>query len=217
MRLALNEAMKKIKEDVLRIINMGKESIYHAVKYILTGDESSLEKINKLEVDSDILNLDIQDYCLATMIRQQPAARDMRFISSMMYISSFFERICDLSQEIIEQKVAKLSGDLKDVETSIMWMSQKVISMIDLISDSIRDGVIDELKDKLEAYDNEVDSLFNDAREKIKNFLKQCKGDVDNGIKLLYIIRFLERIGDIVAKTGARLIYIEEGKHVLIK
>ena len=110
MRLALDRAMDKIKNDVLRIINMGKESIYHAIQYILNGDKVSFDKINELEIASDKLNLEIQDFCLTTIIRQQPAARDMRFIASMMNISSFFERICDLSQEIIEQRISKLHG-----------------------------------------------------------------------------------------------------------
>ena len=89
--------------------------------------------------------------------------------------------------------------------------------MIEFISDSIRDEKIEGLKEKLESYDDEIDKLFKEARDAVKEIISKCEADPEEVIKILYTIRFLERIGDIVAKTGARLIYIEKGEHILIK
>lgn len=217
MRIALESALKDIKNMVLEIINIGKESIYMATKYLLEGKKEYLKALDELELKSDKLNLDIQDLCLVTMARQQPVARDMRFIASMMNISSFFERVCDLSQEISAEQIGALDEKLEEIKTNIMWMSKQVIAMIDVILDALITEKIDKLKSDLEEMDNEVDKLFLDSRKKITEYIKECNKNPEEAVKMLFIIRFLERIGDIVAKTGARIIYIEEGKHILIK
>ncbi len=217
MRLALEKALKEIKNKTIEIMNMGKESVYYAVKYITEGGEESKNRLNELEIKSDSLNVEIQDLCLVTMARQQPVARDMRFIASMMNISSFFERICDLSQEVLEEAFTGESKYIEEIKTKILWMAQKVISMIDIVLEAMINEDISKLKEDLESYDNEIDKLFDEAREDIEKYIKEDLEHIKDYIRGVLIIKYLERIGDIVAKTGARIIYIEEGKHVLIK
>ena len=217
MRRALEQSLEKIRDMVVDIINMGKESLYYAVQYLVEGNEEYLKKVDELEIKSDGLNLEIQDQCTITIARQQPVAKDVRFITSMMYISSFFERICDLTQEFEKEKIDWLKRGLEDVKTKILWITQKVISMMDVVLNSLITGNIDKLKDELEDLDTDIDRLYNEGINSLINKLEKCEGDAETFVKAILILRHLERIGDIVAKAGARVIYIEEGKHVLVK
>ena len=167
MRIALNKALNEIKKRVIEIINLGKESVYFATKYLLEGNDEYLDKLNELEIKSDEVNLEVQDKCLVTMARQQPVAKDMRFVASMMYIASFFERICDLSQEISYERIINISEGLKEVQNNIVWMSKKVIEMIEVILDSLINEKTENLKERLETLDGEIDTLFDKSREYI--------------------------------------------------
>ena len=44
--------------------------------------------------------------------------------------------------------------------------------------------------------DDEVDSLFNQVKEDVIDLLKTSPGQADQGIDLLMIAKYLERIGD---------------------
>jgi len=217
MRRTLNESLKRIRDMVVDIINMGKESLYYAIQFLIEGKDEYLKKVDELEVKSDDLNLEIQDQCTITIARQQPVAKDVRFITSMMYISSFFERICDLTQEFEREKIDWSQKDLEGTKNNIMWITQKVISMMDVVLNSILTGDTEHLKDELERLDSEVDNLYDRGLKDLIDKLVECKGNAEVYVKAILILRHLERIGDIVAKAGARVIYIEEGKHVLVK
>lgn len=217
MRQALERSLKEIRDMVIDIINMGKESLYYAVQFMLEGKEEYLKKVDELELKSDDLNLEIQDKCTITIARQQPVAKDVRFITSMMYISSFFERICDLTQEFEKEKVEWTKSGFEKLRNILMWITQKVISMMDTVLNALISEDTSNLKEELEKLDTEVDKLYNEGLKEVLKQLSDCVGEPESLIRVTLILRHLERIGDIVAKAGARIIYIEEGRHVLVK
>jgi len=75
---------------------------------------------------------------------------------------------------------------------------------------------VSELKSNLEKIDDEIDELFEECKKEIITKLRE-KGNEETYGNLLYVIGYLERIGDLAAKVGSRLIFILEGKHVFIK
>ena len=95
-------------------------------------------------------------------------------------------------------------------------MAKKVITMIELSEEALREEDVSELKENLERIDDEIDELFEECKSEIIERLKQGEHGEAYG-NLLYVIGYLERIGDLAAKVGSRLIFIFEGKHVFIK
>jgi len=217
IRISLEKALTKIKEKIYRMFDITQESIWLSIQYLFEGKEDLLQKIKENEEKSDILNLDIQEECMSVLIRQQPVAKDARFVVAVMEISSFFERINDLSVEISELQPAKFNAELIKIRDYIMWMIQRIDHMIEVVEESLRTERINKIDKKLTEFDDDIDELFMKAHQILIDYLKSEKSKVEDAVKLLYVIRHLERIGDIVAKTGSRIIYIEKGKRVLIK
>lgn len=217
IRIGLEKSLQSIKDKIYSMFDLTKQSIWLSINYLLEGQIDAFEKIKDIEKHSDILNLEVQEECMTVLVRQQPVAKDARFVVAMMEISSFFERINDLSLEISELHPTKVSAELVDVKNNIMWMIKRITNMIDLNEDSLRTGRIQALDKKLASLDDDIDTLFEESMRKIVQYLKKETKNVEDAVKLLYIIRHLERIGDIVAKTGTRIIYIEKGRWIFIK
>jgi len=217
IRIGLEKSLQSIKDKIYSMFDLTKQSIWLSINYLLEGQIDALEKIKDIEKHSDILNLEVQEECMTVLVRQQPVAKDARFVVAMMEISSFFERINDLSLEISELHPTKVSAELVDVKNNIMWMIKRITNMIDLNEDSLRTGRIQALDKKLASLDDDIDTLFEESMRKIVQYLKKETKNVEDAVKLLYIIRHLERIGDIVAKTGTRIIYIEKGRWIFNK
>jgi len=218
MRIGLEKALQSIKEKVFKLFDITKQSICLSIRYLLEEEErSALERIKDLEKKSDIVNLDIQEECMTILVRQQPVAKDARFVIAIMEISSFFERINDLSLEVSELHPAKIDNELSIVRDNIMWMIKRITHMIDINEEGLRTGKIVDIDKKLMELDDDIDRLFEASKNYLIEYLKKSRENVEDAVKLLYIIRHLERIGDIVAKTGSRIIYIERGRWVFIK
>ena len=222
MRIILQKELENLKNMIFEISRYAKESIIAAIDYIRTGSEENLSKVKRLEEDSDLLNLEVFEKCVAIIARQQPLARDLRFVLMAFNITSIYERICDIAVEICELGATEFKEKFEDevldeVERIIIWMVKRVITMIEINEDSLRRGDIRDLKKNLESIDNEIDQLFKEAMNTIADYLEKGLLKAKEAISLALIIRHIERIGDIVAKTGARIVYIEKGSHVWIK
>ncbi len=217
MRVGLQQALERIRDKVFNLFYITKENISLSIMYLLGEAPGAIDRIRELEKKSDIINLNVMEECMTVLVRQQPVAKDARFVIAMMEISSFFERINDLSLEISELHPAKVSSKLEEIKSNIMWMIKRITYMIDVNENSLRTGKIIDIDKTLTSLDNDIDSLYDRSLKLLIEYLKESKEDVEDAVKLLYIIRHLERIGDIVAKTGSRIIYIEKGKWVFIK
>ncbi len=218
MRISLQQSLEDIKQKVFNLFYITKENVSLSIMYLLGEAPDALDRIRELEKKSDLINLSVMEDCMTVLVRQQPVAKDARFVIAMMEISSFFERINDLSLEISELHPSEIKDPmLKNVKNNILWMIKRITYMIDLNEDSLRTGKIVDIDKTLTSLDDDIDALFKESKRILIEFLKNNKEEVEDAVKLLYIIKHLERIGDIVAKTGSRIIYIERGRWVFIK
>ena len=217
MRLVLEQELKNLKNMLFEISRYAKESILASIEFIMTGEKRYYDSVKMLEEKSDYLNLNIFEKCVSIIARQQPVAKDLRFVLMSANISSFYERICDIALEICDLQIPWTTGCPEDVKRNIIWMVKKVIAMIEINEDYLKRGEVAGIKENLEKIDDEIDELFEETMSLIVKRIEDGSIGAREGANLILMVRFIERIGDIVAKTGARIYYIEKGKHVWIK
>lgn len=212
-RKAFDEKLRAIREDLVKLGKITKESVGLSLKALTSDDSSLCKKVSELEEQSDLLNLAIEELGIKLTATQQPVAGDLRFISGAMRISVNFERICDLAEKIanVSNRAIKMP-----VLSELITMSEVVQEMIeiDIIAISSNSSVIPK---ELKSRDDTIDALKKEAYAKLKKTAVENPSLVDDVVDFLFVARNLERIGDIAAKTGSRIIYMNEGKRVWIK
>ncbi|HIP25167.1 MAG TPA: phosphate signaling complex protein PhoU [Archaeoglobus profundus] len=199
----IEEKLKNIKADILEMHKLAKKSIELCIDG-LRGDVKKKKECVKLEQMADVLNTDIDYSCVTAIALYQPVARDLRFLIGMMRISSNYERMTDLAQEIA------LYDCLDDCLLPIFErMKDTLLKMFKVIENGY-EGKIDDLRENLLRLDDQVDQYYVEAMEYISG-LPRCQ------IDWVLTARHLERIGDLLGKVGARIIFIEVGRRVWIK
>ncbi|MEM0504053.1 MAG: PhoU domain-containing protein, partial [Archaeoglobaceae archaeon] len=147
---------------------------------------------------SDKMEADIHDHCARILIRFHPFARDFRFTMSAIRMSSAYERIVDLAQEIAIYE-CKFREKIFEAESVLL-------KMFDLILEGYSDS---KKLLELSKLDDLVDKAYIEAMEEVESSFES----VDE----ILAIRHIERIGDILCKIGARLLYAIEGNWEWIK
>ncbi len=215
-RKSYSESLKEVKQDVLEIASLADEAICGSVDVLETYDEEKIKDIFELEEKSNKLNLTVEKKCMKLVALQQPVAKDLRFIASMMKVSDNFERICDMAKKIA--KIAKRKGDKEPLKPLVDTnrMIKNICEMIGIVSGAIENEETEGLRE-LSEIDDKVDDLFSQIHNELIIFMVKDPTNVDEATDLLFVARYLERTGDLVAKIGARLIYMIEGKRVRIK
>ncbi len=216
VREAFDRELASIREDVLKMGSHARNSVLLAVQSLKEQNLELVEKVCKIEEESDLLNLSVEERCLKVAALQQPVARDLRFIATMIKISDNFERICDLAVKITEITKKTAGRPLLKPLIDIPRMAETVGEMIDIDLRSIaQDKSV--VPEELTKRDDFIDMLYQQVYNELITFMMKDPRCIDDATDLLFVARHLERIGDIAAKTGARIIYMVEGKRVWIK
>ncbi len=150
---------------------------------------------------------------LMLLLREQPAARDFRFVSAAINMNTDLERVGDQAEDIavlVKQMID--TGYDKPNLGSIERMSTITQHML---TDAVQAFVAgdSELARQAAMMDDMVDELFVKVRDEIVQDIRQEQVEPDLIIDLLMIAKYLERCGDhaqniaesvLFSLTGAR-------------
>lgn len=212
-RKAFDAKLDEIRDELIKLAEVSKEAVRISAESLRTRDTTLAQKVSELEEKSDLMNLYVEETCLKLTATQQPVARDLRFIATAMRISINFERICDLAEKIAWVGKKQLVLPLPEKFLKIFGIIQEMID-IDIKALSEKNTKVVEV---LQSKDDEIDAIWRESYREFKKMIAQDQKIVSDAIDYLFVANYLERIGDIAAKTGARVVYMLEGRRIWIK
>ena len=219
LKIFLGRAIKGVERLLFELFDISKACIFDAVNYFLTKDENFLKSVTLLKKQSDELNLQIMDKCLEILENKKPIGEDLRRTVIYIEISSFLEHLCDLSFEICKFGTISDKNKIEIIQNDIIWMVKRVINMLEIDENSLKENEVESLKNDLEKMDSEINTMFENSKKKLINIIKEKEGElaIEDFVKSIYVIKYIERIGNIAAKLGSRIIYVTRGKHVFVE
>ncbi len=215
-RTPLERGMEEIRGEVIRLGRIAREAVLLSVEALKERNMEKARRVDELEEESDILNLNIDESALKLMALQQPVARDLRFVNAMIKISDNFERIADLAQKVAEIAKKYEERELLKPLIDIPRMASTIAEMIEIDLEAIERHASPDTS-KLVEKDDLLDELYAQIYNELISFMLRDPRTIDDATDLLFVARYLERIGDIAAKTGARIVYMVEGRRVWVK
>ncbi len=180
----------------------------HAVKY---QDEQGARKIKLVDDEIDVAEVDLEARCLAFLALQQPVARDLRTIVTIIKINDDLERIGDLAVHIIERMPEISPEMLESFDFENMG-----IRAGDMVKKSIKAFVSKDrmLADQVCALDEEVDVMHRLVFKKVTALMKGSDSDVDQLIAALSVSRYIERMADHASRIANEVIFLVTGEIV---
>lgn len=215
VRNRFRSEMDRLEKDVQTIAEYAKNCVEKSVLSLKNQDAEMAESVCVIEDESDVLNLCIDERGMNITALQQPVARDLRFVSTMIKISDGYERICDLTAKIAKISKKTAGKPLLKPLIDIPRMAQIINEMIDINIKAIDDWDVDGIKG-LKEKDDLIDALYDQIYMELLAFMIKDPRTIDDATDLLFIARYLERAGDIAAKTGAKIHYMITGERIWI-
>lgn len=212
----LDLSIQSLKEYTLRMIEKCEDAVDLSIEYTLKKDIRGLKKLIRQDDDIDILREYIRDRSIELMALKQPLARDLRYIYAICDISTELERIgdyvtniCKESLEIVEEPYIK---ELIDIPA----MKSICVDMLNKLWKALKNDDAD-LAFEVAKKDNEIDELYKHVRERCLQFMHNDPDkNINQGVRLLFIARYLERIGDHATNICEKIIYAKNGEMIEI-
>lgn len=176
-------------------------------------EEKDQETLETLQGNDRIVNdmeRHIESQCLTLITKQQPVARDLRFISAALKVVTDIERAGDQIADVAELFLRLGMDDLNRYSVHFGEMIKETRAMINDSVDAFN-AKNSENAQKVIDRDDIVDDLFNRVKDDVIEDVKENKISPDQCADTLMIAKHLEKIADYAVNIGEWAIFQETG------
>lgn len=205
---------KSLEELNAKVFELGKRvnsRVDAAIKSLANQDLELANKVVTGDMEINELQADIEESCMLLIATQQPFAKDLRKIVAAFKISINLERIGDLAVDVAKQTIRtgeqKMLKPLVDLPRMADIVQQMVLKGIEAYK--VED---DDAAKAMSQMDDEVDHLYAQVFRELLVFMMEDPKTINQATYLIFVGRFLERMGDYCTNIAEEVVYVETGR-----
>jgi len=206
-----DEELKELKGKILRMGGLVEAQIHGAIRALTERDSTLARQVIENDRPVNALDVEVDEDCLRLLALHQPAAKDLRLITTAMKISTELERMSDLAENICERAIElNEEPQLKpyiDIPRMVNWSLQMVKEALDAFVNSDAG-----LARKVCADDDFIDDLTEQLFRELLCFMIENPQTISRAIRLAFIGKYIERIADHATNVAELVVYLVEGK-----
>lgn len=206
-----DEELKDLKARLLRMGGLAEDQIQKALTALVERDPDLARQVITRDHQVNALDVEIDEECLRLLALHQPAARDLRFITTAMKISTELERISDLAENISERAIELNEEPQLKPYIDIPRMARQAITMVRESLDAFVKGD-SVLARKVLKDDDVIDDLIEQLFRELLSFMLEDTRTISRAIRLMFVAKYLERIADHATNIAELVVYLVEGK-----
>lgn len=211
MRIFYDNQLKELNQELTRMGGLCEQIIGFAAQALTDWNEDLAEKVKKTDAEIDEMERSIEAVCMRLLLRQQPVAGDLRFVSAALKMITDLERIGDQAEDIVEI-VPNMVEAGKNAHPKIQEMAKHAISMVvDSVDAYTRQDM--ELAKAVLEHDDIVDSDFVQIKKELIGAIAANPAQGEDTLDLLMIAKYFERIADHATNVAEWVMYGMTGTH----
>ena len=208
-----DDELKKLREDILYMGGLVEDQIQKSIKSLVERDTDLANIVIERDHEVNRLDVDIDDLCIRLLALHQPAARDLRFITTGLKITTDLERIGDMAVNICERALElNEEPQLKpyiDIPRMARISERMIRESLDAFVREDTDLALKVCKD-----DDQVDQLNAQIFREVITFMIDDPHTINRAMKISSISKYLERIADHATNIAEIVIFMVKGKTI---
>ncbi len=206
------EELATLRKHILEMGGLVERQIGDASNSLATSDRRLAERTIERDHEVNRYDVEIDENCLRLLALHQPAAGDLRFITTALKITTDLERIGDMAVNICERTV-ELSGGGFDLLVDLPRMSTLVQKALRGSLDAFVRGD-PEFALQVCQEDDEIDDLHAAMFREVLDKIREDSTLVGPGLAQLFVSKYLERIADHATNIAEMVIFMVKGKSI---
>lgn len=213
IREGFDNDLKYLSSQVLVMMDMVRDILTEVIRTLEEQDVQGAREIFKFDDKIDEKMNQIEEKCIELIALQQPKAKDLRTLFSLIKMVTDLERMGDycvnIAREVILIGKEPLMKELKDIPK----MRDIILNMIDATKISFKELDAD-LAIEVSRDDEMIDEIYKDIYNEVLLKIHENRENISQGTKLLFIGRYLERIADHLTNVCEKIVYITRGERL---
>jgi len=205
--------LRMLKEKLLLIGHKAEIAIADATRALIERRPSLAQRVVDEDDQLDQLELEIDDICFELLAREQPVASDLRFITTAMKIVRDIERVGDNGVNIARRALEIMQEpELKPViDVPVAAIAAQRILKQSL--DAFVHGDAEMAKRVIDG-DSYIDAVCEQMLRELLTYMFEDPATIKRALRLIFVARNLERVGDHAANIAEMVIFMVEAKDV---
>ncbi len=210
---AFEEQLGQLRTAVLEMGGLVEEQIGQAVRALIQRDEALARATTERDHTVNRFDVEIDDLSLKLLALRQPAARDLRLITTALKITTDLERIGDMATHIAERAI-ELAGEVP-IKPYI-----DIPRMADVARDMLRRSLDAFVREDTELAlsvclaDDTIDQLHEQLFRELLSYMVENPATVSRAMRLLFVSKYLERVGDHATNIAEMVIFMVKGRSI---
>ncbi|HEX9748208.1 MAG TPA: phosphate signaling complex protein PhoU [Methylomirabilota bacterium] len=208
-----HEELDALKQTLLAMGGLVEDQIRRAMRALLERDDVIAQDVIDRDRQVNTYDVEVDEQCVNLLALHQPAASDLRFITTAMKIVTDLERIGDQAVNIAQRALELNREPQLKPYIDLPRMADRAQRMVKESLDAFVAGDT-ALARQVCAADAEVDALKEQIFRELLTFMMEDPRTVSRAIRVILISRFMERVADHATNIAEMVIYLVEGKMV---
>jgi len=207
------QELEELNQAVLQMGGFVESSMHCSVQALQERDERLANRIIEDEPRINQMEMDIDSRVTRLLALQQPVARDLRFLTSVLKINGDLERVGDLAVHIARRTLSLIHRPpMKDIG-DIPKMAALAEDMLHKSLDAFvkQDA---ELAESVLPVDAEVNELRDRVFTEVVQVMQTEPDNVPSALDLMFVARHLERTADHSTNIAEDVIFLVRGEDV---
>jgi phosphate transport system protein len=212
-----DNALQTLRNNVLMMAGLAERGLANATRGLIERDDELSNIVIADDEEIDLLEIQIDREGVDALLRYQPVASDLRQVVTAMKSSVNIERIADQSVNIA-RRARKLSAEAE--LPLVHALEPMFVHAAGMFADAIKAYADDDqaIARELKPRDRQLDEMNRRFAEDCTERMAAEPRLIQGYLNLIFIARFIERIGDHAANMGEDIVFsvaAEEIRHTL--
>ena len=211
--LFFQEELDNLKVTILKMGSLVEEAIGQAIQALVERNSQLARRVIDNDARINALDVEVDEECIRLIALRQPTARDLRFITTAMKITTDLERMGDYAVDISERTLElneepqlKPYIDIPKMAEITQGMVRDVLQAFLERNTSLAYEVINR--------DDAVDELNAQIFHELLFFMIKDSSTISRAVKVSSISKYMERIADHATNIAEMVVYMDEGKMI---
>ncbi len=207
------EELRGLRTGLIKMGGLVESQIAEAIEALIERDTARARatiardaEVNRMDVENDELSIRL-------LALHQPAASDLRFITTSLKITTDLERIGDNAVNICERVLELNEEPQLKPYIDIPRMATIAQSMVrDRVDAFMRDDP--DLAEEVVDRDDEVDALNYQIYRELLSYMVEDPSSIARATRVLFVSKNLERVADHATNIAEMVVYMVKGRTI---
>ena len=202
-----------LREQLLEMGGLVEAAIAGSVRAVVERDASLADQVKLKDRQVNRMEVAIDQACRRILALRQPAASDLRFITTALKIVTDLERMGDLAVNIAERAADLAQAPQLRPLHDLARLAQLSEAQLKRALDAFVTGDAAEAEEVLKG-DDHLDALYLKIFQELLGLMMEDPRSIRRATSLMFVAKHLERFGDHATNLAEMVIFMVRGTDV---